>query len=277
MKMKTFVVIFVLFFIINGIKSQCPLGYLCFNETQIVCPGGYYCPINNNKTHLCTEGNYCLKGSVNITGSCQGFSAFFSPCNAGTEKQNFMPFVFAIIISSTIGYILLILFFQKSFSYVLTIFQMIFGKLFNRTIYSSFSQELNEQMLDEGESTFDFEIENKNGIRVEFRNLTLYTTNKIILKNVNGMFEPGTITAIMGSSGAGKSSLSNSITGRLEGGKLTGNTNILINNKSEPISTRLDHGFVPQEDSNIFNNKSNAQGFDSQRKFIFFSITPNTT
>jgi ABC-type multidrug transport system fused ATPase/permease subunit len=190
--MKLFILLLI------GYVTSCKIGYLCFNNTEIVCPGGYYCPIDQpNSTYLCYDGFYCPKGSNNVTFQCQWFSSFFIPCNAGTEKQNLFPFVIIILIISALFYILLISCSQKLISFTLQIILRILNKFnIKNDNYKKFT----------------------NGSTIEFSNLTLFTTNKIILRNCSGKFEEGTLTAIMGSSGAGKSSLSNSITGRL--GKL---------------------------------------------------------
>ncbi|OMH80189.1 ATP-binding cassette sub-family G member 2 [Zancudomyces culisetae] len=55
-------------------------------------------------------------------------------------------------------------------------------------------------------------------------------TEKTILNGVTGAFRPGRVTAIMGPSGGGKTSLLNAMSGRITSGKVTGN--IWVNGRS---------------------------------------------
>ncbi len=70
---------------------------------------------------------------------------------------------------------------------------------------------------------------------------------KPILRGVNGAFRPGRMTAIMGLSGAGKTTLMNTIAGRLQGGFIEGD--IMVNGIDITASKmRKISGFVHQED-----------------------------
>ncbi|KAL7109749.1 hypothetical protein ACP275_06G195100 [Erythranthe tilingii] len=86
-------------------------------------------------------------------------------------------------------------------------------------------------------------------IEIDFRDLTvtLKGKRKNILRSVNGKIKPGRITAIMGPSGAGKTTFLSAIAGKAVG--CTVNGTILINGKSVSIhSYRKIIGFVPQDD-----------------------------
>ncbi|KAH7856036.1 hypothetical protein Vadar_031911 [Vaccinium darrowii] len=86
-------------------------------------------------------------------------------------------------------------------------------------------------------------------IEVSFRDLTLTLKgkNKFLLRCVTGKIEPGRITAVMGPSGAGKTTFLSALVGKTVGCKMTGS--ILINGKNESIhSYRKIIGFVPQDD-----------------------------
>lgn len=86
-------------------------------------------------------------------------------------------------------------------------------------------------------------------IEVSFKdlNLTLKAKNKHLLRCVTGNIKPGRITAIMGPSGAGKTTFLSALAGKAIGCKTTGS--ILINGKHESIlSYKRIMGFVPQDD-----------------------------
>ena len=86
-------------------------------------------------------------------------------------------------------------------------------------------------------------------IEVSFKdlNLTLKTKNKHLLRCVTGNIKPGRITAVMGPSGAGKTTFLSALAGKAIGCKTTGS--ILINGRNESIlSYKRIMGFVPQDD-----------------------------
>ncbi|KAL3520747.1 hypothetical protein ACH5RR_018896 [Cinchona calisaya] len=86
-------------------------------------------------------------------------------------------------------------------------------------------------------------------IEIGFRDLTvtLKGKNKHILRSVNGKIMPGRITAVMGPSGAGKTTFLSALAGKAVGCKISGL--ILINAKTESIhSYKKIIGFVPQDD-----------------------------
>ena len=68
-----------------------------------------------------------------------------------------------------------------------------------------------------------------------------------VLSGVTGKLTAGQVTAIMGPSGAGKTTFMNTLAGKAYYGKRTGQ--VFINGKPDEISTyKKDTGFVPQED-----------------------------
>ncbi|KAL0696553.1 hypothetical protein Bca4012_063733 [Brassica carinata] len=77
--------------------------------------------------------------------------------------------------------------------------------------------------------------------------LTLKSNRKHLLRCVTGSMKPGRITAVMGPSGAGKTSLLSALAGKAVGCNLSGM--ILINGKELSIhSYKKIIGFVPQDD-----------------------------
>ncbi|GLJ04797.1 hypothetical protein SUGI_0003600 [Cryptomeria japonica] len=92
-------------------------------------------------------------------------------------------------------------------------------------------------------------IKSRPQIEVSFKDLslTLKGNGKKILRNVTGKLMPGRIAAVMGPSGAGKTTFLNALAGKATGCVVTGS--VLINGKPESIySYKKIIGFVPQDD-----------------------------
>ncbi|XP_064989223.1 ABC transporter G family member 28-like [Musa acuminata AAA Group] len=93
------------------------------------------------------------------------------------------------------------------------------------------------------------EIRTRPLVEISFEDLTLVLkrNKKQLLKNVTGKLIPGHVTAIMGPSGAGKTTFLSALAGRIAGCQTSGL--VLINGKVEPIyAHRKIIGFVPQDD-----------------------------
>jgi ABC-type multidrug transport system fused ATPase/permease subunit len=93
------------------------------------------------------------------------------------------------------------------------------------------------------------EIRTRPVIEVAFKDLTLTLKgkNKHLLRCVSGKFMPGRVSAVMGPSGAGKTTFLSALAGKVTGCTMTGL--ILINGKVEPMdSYKKIIGFVPQDD-----------------------------
>lgn len=93
--------------------------------------------------------------------------------------------------------------------------------------------------------------ENSRRMRIEitFEDLSLFLkgSGKKILCNVTGKLSPGRVTAVMGPSGAGKTTFLNALAGKAYSSTTTGD--ILINGRPDPISCyKKIIGFVPQDD-----------------------------
>ncbi|WJZ93111.1 hypothetical protein VitviT2T_012073 [Vitis vinifera] len=95
----------------------------------------------------------------------------------------------------------------------------------------------------------DGEIRTRPVIEVAFKDLTLTLKgkNKHLLRCVTGKIMPGRVSAVMGPSGAGKTTFLSALVGKTTGCTRTGS--ILINGKDESIhSYKKIIGFVPQDD-----------------------------
>ncbi|KAL6290698.1 hypothetical protein ACE6H2_008208 [Prunus campanulata] len=93
------------------------------------------------------------------------------------------------------------------------------------------------------------EIRKRLLIEISFKDLTLTlkAKNKHLLRCVTGKIRPGRITAVMGPSGAGKTTFLSALAGKAIGCNMTGL--ILINGKNISIhSYKKIIGFVPQDD-----------------------------
>jgi ABC-type multidrug transport system ATPase subunit len=84
-------------------------------------------------------------------------------------------------------------------------------------------------------------------LKVEFKNLTLTLGRRKLLRSVTGELLAGRITAVMGPSGAGKTTFLNAVAGKVTGYKMTGS--VLVNGETANIcSYKKIIGFVPQDD-----------------------------
>lgn len=92
----------------------------------------------------------------------------------------------------------------------------------------------------------------KNGIDITFQNLKLVVKvgrNDFVnvVDDVSGRIQKGTMTALLGGSGAGKTSLLNALCGRAYYGEVQGN--VFINGQKASVEDFADSiGFVPQDD-----------------------------
>lgn len=119
---------------------------------------------------------------------------------------------------------------------------------------TEFEKTLNkDQQMEIVFERLNYSIQIKETVKSTDSNRTLFSKNKTIfkersiLKEVTGIFRPGKLTAVMGASGAGKSSLLNLLSGEVSQGKVSGR--ILVNGK--PIfghSIKKISGFVFQDD-----------------------------
>ncbi|KAH7542667.1 hypothetical protein FEM48_Zijuj02G0098400 [Ziziphus jujuba var. spinosa] len=95
----------------------------------------------------------------------------------------------------------------------------------------------------------DIETRKRPTIEVAFKDLTLTLKgkNKHLMRCVTGKISPGRVSAVMGPSGAGKTTFLSALAGKVRGCTMSGL--ILINGKVESIhSYKKIIGFVPQDD-----------------------------
>ena len=95
----------------------------------------------------------------------------------------------------------------------------------------------------------DMEFSNRLPIEVFFKDLTLTLKGKKkhLLRCVTGKLAPGHVSAVMGPSGAGKTTFLSALLGKAAGCTITGS--ILINGRNDPMqSYKRIIGYVPQDD-----------------------------
>ncbi|XP_022731539.1 ABC transporter G family member 28-like [Durio zibethinus] len=112
-------------------------------------------------------------------------------------------------------------------------------------------QEQNQNLTFSGVISManDIDIRKRLTMEVAFKDLTitLKGKNKHLMRCVTGKLSPGRVSAVMGPSGAGKTTFLSALTGKAPGCVMTGT--VLINGKVEPIQAyKKIIGFVPQDD-----------------------------
>ncbi|XP_031123227.1 ABC transporter G family member 28-like isoform X2 [Ipomoea triloba] len=127
----------------------------------------------------------------------------------------------------------------------------IFRYAYNEIEKEKAMQEQNKNLTFSGVISManEFELGTRPPIEVIFKDLTLTLKgkNKHLLRCVSGKFSPGHVSAIMGPSGAGKTTFLSALTGKATGCTMTGL--ILINGQPECMrSYKKIIGFVPQDD-----------------------------
>ncbi|XP_021609985.1 ABC transporter G family member 28 isoform X2 [Manihot esculenta] len=112
-------------------------------------------------------------------------------------------------------------------------------------------QEQNKNLTFSGviSMTNDIEIRKRPTIEISFKDLsiTLKRKKRHLLRGVTGKLSPGKVSAVMGPSGAGKTTFLSALTGKATGCQVSGT--VLVNGKAEPIQAyKKIIGFVPQDD-----------------------------
>ncbi|KAJ3354135.1 hypothetical protein HDU83_005741 [Entophlyctis luteolus] len=250
-------------------KCLTPQGYY----EPMACPAGWYCP-NYNTVVVCPAGSFCPTGAVAPT-VCQ----FMSICPVGSVVEKHYGFFLIVALADILlGVIYLILRFgelrrnKEPFSAVLPTFIAKFlsnpsfkrNKQRNPTTNESagdvkgkpaavvvssadISQIVSENisMLTGG---FKKGLEGHDNLKMDYKfedlSLKLHT-GKTILKGVSGQIKSGRMTAIMGPSGAGKTTFMNVLMGKVH--RTDGL--LKINNIVAEMETyRKIIGYVPQDD-----------------------------
>ncbi|KAI8611099.1 P-loop containing nucleoside triphosphate hydrolase protein [Chytriomyces sp. MP71] len=219
----------------------------------MACPAGFYCP-DYNLVLPCPKGSFCLTGSSAPT-PCQ----FLSICGMGTVIEKH----YGILLLSILADLAIIVYFvasylrsvwaAKGFRSPIRRFQKDSGvhdekettALVRKNTLNSNDIAKNITALTAG---FHKGLEGNETLSMnyDFDSLSLRLPDgKEILQGVTGSIKAGRMTAIMGPSGAGKTTFMNVLMGRTS---RTSGT-LMINQSVAEMSTfRKIIGFVPQED-----------------------------
>lgn len=200
----------------------------------VVCPKKYYCstPMTIAK---CPAGHFCPTGTITPR-KCD----LFSYCPEGKVAQRSFNGIVAFVLVDIVLYLLY--FFRSKKDKELLLQDASYLKL-NNTPDSEKAEKVKRDL----EANFKKSMNGKT-LRLEFTMERLgykLPTGKEILQNVSGKIRAGKLTAIMGPSGAGKTTFLNVLSGKLESsfGKL------LISGKQVSLGNfKQICGFVPQED-----------------------------
>jgi len=211
-----------------SVQSRGP-GFYCNQSKVVLCPTGFYCPSYLEK-HPCPEGKWCRAGFVKPIDCSVTIS-----CPEGSENQKAGWGFF-------IGMIWIVLVFVCA-SLAIYIHTLRAEREIARI--ARVAEKSHEQNLGA-----DLEIEeNARNVTVEFEGLTMHLkkNGKCVLDNVTGKFPGGSLVALMGPSGGGKTTFMNALCGRAGYGDVTGV--IRINGREGGVTDipRL-VGFVPQDD-----------------------------
>lgn len=192
----------------------------------MLCPIGYYCPDYLQKIE-CPEGTWCKAGFVEPL-DCHPMVT----CPAGSDKQ--LAGVGAII--GTI-FLLACLCGCSGFLRVRAVNEA------RRVSAEAAKIQDGDLVLGEGFSQDTPSV----GIEFEDVGMTLKSTGQCVLSGVTGSFPAGSLVALMGPSGGGKTTFMNALCGRASYGNVTGK--IKINGKPGGVQDfpKL-VGFVPQDD-----------------------------
>lgn len=255
-------------------------GFVCQNQhlnigmgpfEPVVCQSGYYCSEGGTKKIACPAGHYCQAGAAQPTACSVG-----SVCPAGSKSQaSYIPLVVLCVLDVCLILGMLLLPLRRRMKRRLanntddhkgvgkSSQSESFDTLVNGSPTLSGSTTDVEATLDEssdepnGPTTTHVKafVESMRkvteaahfGLSFQYENLSYHPQGapKAILHEVTGSIEPGSLTAVMGGSGAGKSTFINVLMGKLTSTE----GSVMVNH----VPAQMDRykkliGYVPQDD-----------------------------
>ena len=227
---------------------------------ELICPGGYYCPYPTDKPKICKKNFFCPRGSYEM----EPCDAFVTMCREeGMEYPNWRFFnatvIFVIMGNCAILYGVYVSF--NTFRERRRKKQENLAKKDDVECdddYDGFGDDqprmtlADQKELAGNESSYLDSMEDKGGLRMDIKftnlGLVLKGTDKKVLNGVTGSILSGRVTAVMGPSGAGKTTFMNVLAGKATYGTMTGQ--IEINGRLDSVFNYSSLcGFVPQEDT----------------------------
>ncbi|XP_028413508.1 ABC transporter G family member 28-like [Dendronephthya gigantea] len=233
----------------NGLNdSNCICGG---TDVPKPCPRGYYCP-KPDVMKPCKSGYYCRPGSTEPD-PCP----WLTKCkeNSSAPIFNFIaPLLDLLVLLIFIALLVLYHKWETAKFYFNVYFTRFTGRERSSTKSFCVDAGIANTTVKLGEfSDTEEEIERKSyTIDISFKNLGLTLKGgdqKVVLQGVTGHVRSGEVTAVMGPSGAGKTTFLNTLSGKAYYGDANGE--ILFNNEVVKgiKQFRSITGFVPQEDT----------------------------
>ncbi|KAJ3413478.1 hypothetical protein HDV05_007923 [Chytridiales sp. JEL 0842] len=222
----------------------------------VPCFAGFYCP-TPKEILVCPPGYQCPTGSFQPR-KCQ----FLSSCPAGTIAEQHFGFL-AILLAFDL-FLVAALIYQRLFElkraklHWLALFPVVVVKLFKLHEYFGVKEPVKTSTEDDVEtalkatttlvSAFQKSFHSTPlNLQLDFDDLSLkLPSGTRILQGVTGKIVSGRMTAIMGPSGAGKTTFMNVLMGKV---KRTGGTITINGVPAEMHEFRKVIGYVPQEDT----------------------------
>jgi len=216
-----------------GIKLA---GYLCRDGESKLCPAGYYCPLNKttntyNYQLECPEGTICFGGFVSPVDCREG-----QLCKAGTKH-----------IQRSWGWLVSVGFLSILLCCMCTC--VCWYNVRTAKLSQQARDNYEKPSADEGHTIGEDFKKYCPAVDIEFEDvgMTLKQGGAKILSGVTGRFPAGSLIALMGPSGGGKTTFMNALLGRASYANVTGS--IKVNGTENGFAkARNMMGFVPQDD-----------------------------
>ncbi|KAI8896888.1 hypothetical protein BC833DRAFT_553259 [Globomyces pollinis-pini] len=214
---------------------RCPDGYHgsqgLYEPT--VCPKGYYCP-TFKELYACPKGFYCPTGTIQPK-ACD----FISYCPEGTVAQKSFNGVVTFVVLDLL--LILVCLYRRHRE---SISRGTSEQIPLRTSSSAFTDTVKETLISSFKKSMNgkqFQIQFKmDGLRYHL------PSGKSILNGISGQIHSSRMTAVMGPSGAGKTTFMNILCGKLT--KTGGN--LWINGRQLDLAKfKKIYGYVPQDDT----------------------------
>ncbi|KAJ3286083.1 hypothetical protein HDU79_006766, partial [Rhizoclosmatium sp. JEL0117] len=218
------------------------IGFPCWEPQGVfepmICPSGFYCPDYKTVT-VCPPGHYCLTGQTAPT-PCE----FLSLCSAGTIIQQHYGFTIIVAIIDIILVVIYRVLRQREKQRIMKVEE----DQENKKALAPEDIQRNISALTAG---FHKGLDGRADLQMnyEFHDLSLTLPDrKTILQGVSGSINAGKMTAIMGPSGAGKTTFMNVLMGKAARSAGTLKINGTV---AELASFKKLIGYVPQDDTMI--------------------------
>ena len=225
-------------------ECACGNGFWCDANTAMpkFCPQGYYCE-TPAKIKKCPEGHYCKEGSVEPR-TCK--AAQICPRGSAVPEQSASGLVWFVLIS-LVAYVV----FKLRTRYQEDAMRREVQELEDYHDVVEAAERKREATRAAAVSVEEARAgspkDNGETYKIEFEDIRLVLPDgTTIMRGPSGCFLPGTSTAIMGASGAGKTTIMNLVTGKVK--KTSGVIRVNGEECDSLAKWRSRVAFVPQED-----------------------------